>query len=70
MTTDSEIVTTEILRHRNKGQFLQHTQYYQRRVTIPLDQPRKQVDYSPIRSGLRKRKRVESPVQAEPQVRY
>jgi hypothetical protein len=37
-------------------------------VSIPLDAPRKQVDYSPIRSGLRKRRRVESPVQAEPRV--
>ena len=26
------------------------------------------VDYSPIRSGLRKRKRAESPVHAEPRV--
>ena len=68
ITTDNEIVTTEILKHRNKGRFLEQTQYFQRRVSIPLDQPRKQVDYSPIRSGLRKRKRVESPVQAEPQV--
>ena len=68
VTTDSEIVTTEILKHRNRGRFLEQTQYFQRRVSIPLDAPRKQVDYSPIRSGLRKRKRVESPVQAEPQV--
>ena len=67
-TTDTEIVTTELLKHRNIGRYLEKTQYFQRRVTIPLDAPRKQVDYSPIRSGLRKRKRAESPVQAEPQV--
>jgi hypothetical protein len=68
ITTDTEIVTTEILKHRNIGRYLELTQYFQRRVCIPLDAPRKQVDYSPIRSGLRKRKRAESPVQAEPQV--
>ena len=68
VTNEAEIVTSEILKHRNIGRFLELTQYFQRRVSIPLDAPRKQVDYSPIRSGLRKRKRVESPVQAEPQV--
>ena len=50
VTTDSEIVTTEILKHRNIGRYLENTQYWQRKVSIPLDAPRKQVDYSPIRS--------------------
>ena len=68
VTTDDEIVTTEILKHRNVGRYLEQTQYYQRKISIPLDQPRKQVDYSPIRSGLRKRKRAESPVSADPRV--
>jgi len=67
-TTESEIITTEILKHRNVGLFLERTQYFQRRISIPLDVPKKQVDYSPIRSGLRKRKRAESPVHAEPRV--
>jgi len=68
LTTDNEIVTTEILKHRNIGRYLEMTQYWQRKISIPLDQPRKQVDYSPIRSGLRKRKRAESPVSADPRV--
>ena len=68
VTTDHEIVTTEILKHRSVGRYLEQTQYFQRKISIPLDQPRKQVDYSPIRSGLRKRKRPESPVNADPRV--
>merc|ERR1719187_1465292 len=68
VTTDHEIVTSEILKHRNQGRYLENTQYFQRKISIPLDQPRKQVDYSPIRSGLRKRKRAESPVSADPRV--
>ena len=68
VTTDSEIVTTEILKHRNIGRYMETTQYWQRKISIPLDAPRKQVDYSPIRSGLRKRKRAESPVSADPRV--
>merc|ERR1719381_189181 len=68
VTTDHEIVTSEILKHRNQGRYLENTQYFQRKISIPLDAPRKQVDYSPIRSGLRKRKRAESPVSADPRV--
>ena len=68
VTTDNEIVTTEILKHRNVGRYMETTQYWQRKISIPLDAPRKQVDYSPIRSGLRKRKRAESPVSADPRV--
>merc|ERR1719234_1952998 len=68
VTTDHEIVTSEILKQRNQGRYLENTQYFQRKISIPLDQPRKQVDYSPIRSGLRKRKRAESPVNADPRV--
>ena len=62
------MVTTEILKHRNIGRYMETTQYWQRKISIPLDAPRKQVDYSPIRSGLRKRKRAESPVSADPRV--
>ena len=68
VTTDTEIVTTEIRKHRNIGRYSEVTQYWQRKISIPLDAPRKQVDYSPIRSGLRKRKRAESPVSADPRV--
>merc|ERR1719220_2220337 len=68
VTTDTEIITTEIRKHRNIGRYSEITQYWQRKISIPLDAPRKQVDYSPIRSGLRKRKRAESPVSADPKV--
>ena len=68
VTTDTEIITTEIRKHRNIGRYSEITQYWQRKISIPLDAPRKQVDYSPIRSGLRKRKRAESPVSADPRV--
>ena len=37
VTTDNAITTTEILKHRNTGRFLENTQYFQRKVTIPLN---------------------------------
>lgn len=69
-TTDSAISTTEILRHRHVGRFLERTEYFQRKVTIPLDVPKtsRSEVVTPIRSGLRKRKRAESPQQCEPKV--
>ena len=70
VTSDSAICTTEILHHKNVGRFLEKTQYFQRKVTIPLDVPKLvKRDSTPIRSGLRKRKRETSPVQTEPQVK-
>ena len=68
VTSDSAITTTEIMKHKNSGRFLEKTQYFQRKVTIPLDVPKTRVEVTPIRSGLRKRKRAESPKQSEPQV--
>ena len=68
VTTDNAITTTEILKHRNTGRFLENTQYFQRKVTIPLNVPSRPRPTSPIRSGLRKRKRAESPTQSEPQL--
>ena len=68
VTTDNAITTTEILKHRNSGRFLENTQYFQRKVTIPLNVPSRPRPTSPIRSGLRKRKRAESPTQSEPQL--
>ena len=34
VTTDHEIVTTEILKHRNVGRYLHLTQYFQRQVLV------------------------------------
>ena len=71
VTSDSAICTTEILHHKNVGKFMENTQYFQRKVTIPLDVPKavSRRDSTPIRSGLRKRKRETSPVRTEPEVR-
>ena len=68
LTTDSEIVTTDILKHRHVGRFLEKTQYFQRRVVIPLDVPKTVREVAPSRSGLRKRKLVEAPKFSQPVV--
>lgn len=68
VTTETEIVTTELLKHRNVGPFMDITQYFRRRVVIPLELPKTVREVNPIRSGLRKRKRAESPQQTDPQV--
>uniref|UniRef100_A0A8D8MA99 Nucleosome-remodeling factor subunit NURF301 n=1 Tax=Cacopsylla melanoneura TaxID=428564 RepID=A0A8D8MA99_9HEMI len=68
-TTDTEIVTTELLKQRHVGQFMEVTQYLMRKVVIPLELPKQVREVpNPIRSGLRKRKREETPVITEPQV--
>lgn len=66
LTTDTEIVTTDVLRHRHIGRFLERTQYFQRRVVIPLDVPKTVREVAPSRSGLRKRKLVEAPRLSQP----
>lgn len=68
LTTDTEIVSLELLKHRNIGQFSERTQYLRRRVVIPLELPKTIREVTSIRSGLRKRKRAESPQNTEPQV--
>lgn len=68
VTTETEIVTTELLKHRNVGMFMELTQYFRRRVVIPLELPKTVREVTSIRSGLRKRKRAESPQQTDPQV--
>ena len=68
VTTETEIVTTELLKHRNVGMFMDLTQYFRRRVVIPLELPKTVREVTSIRSGLRKRKRAESPQQTDPQV--
>lgn len=65
-TTETEIITTDILKHRHVGRFLERTQYFQRRVVIPLDVPKTVREVTPSRSGLRKRKMVETPRLSQP----
>ncbi|KAK7791905.1 hypothetical protein R5R35_005426 [Gryllus longicercus] len=68
VTTETEIMSLEILKHRHIGQFLDRTQYLRRKVVIPLEVPKTVREVTSIRSGLRKRKRAESPQSTEPQV--
>ncbi|KAL1494312.1 hypothetical protein ABEB36_009929 [Hypothenemus hampei] len=68
ITTETEILSLELLRHRNVGQFLEKTQYLRRKVVIPLELPKTVREVTSIRSGLRKRKRPESPQSMDPQV--
>lgn len=68
LTTDTEIVSLELLKHRHIGQFSERTQYLRRKVVIPLELPKTIREVTSIRSGLRKRKRAESPQNTEPQV--
>ncbi|KAJ1519876.1 hypothetical protein ONE63_004117 [Megalurothrips usitatus] len=68
VTTDTEIMSMEILKHRHLGQFMDRTQYLMRKVVIPLELPKTVREVTSIRSGLRKRKLAESPQNTEPQV--
>lgn len=68
VTTESEIMSLEILKHRYAGIFNERMQYLRRKVVIPLELPKTVREVQSIRSGLRKRKRAESPQQTEPQV--
>lgn len=68
ITTENEIVNVEILKHRHLGKHLEKTQYLRRKVIIPLELPKTVREVTSIRSGLRKRKRAESPLHTEPQV--
>ncbi|EAT32755.1 AAEL015015-PA [Aedes aegypti] len=68
VTTESEIMSLEILKHRFAGIFHERMQYLRRKVVIPLELPKTVREVQSIRSGLRKRKRAESPQQTEPQV--
>lgn len=70
LTTDTEIVSLELLKHRHIGQFSERTQYLRRKVVIPLELPKTVREVTSIRSGLRKRKRAESPQNTEPQVKF
>ncbi|XP_030753207.1 nucleosome-remodeling factor subunit NURF301 isoform X3 [Sitophilus oryzae] len=68
ITTETEILSLELLKHRHMGQFLEKTQYMRRKVVIPLELPKTMREVTSIRSGLRKRKRPESPQSMDPQV--
>ncbi|XP_017842948.1 nucleosome-remodeling factor subunit NURF301 isoform X2 [Drosophila busckii] len=68
VTTENEIVTLELLKLRHAGRFGEKTSYLRRKVVIPLEMPKTIREVTSIRSGLRKRKRAESPQPTEPQI--
>ncbi|XP_075160179.1 nucleosome-remodeling factor subunit NURF301 E(bx) isoform X2 [Haematobia irritans] len=68
LNTETEIVTLELLKLKNFGRYGEKTQYLRRKVVIPLEMPKTIREVTSIRSGLRKRKRAESPQPTEPQV--
>ncbi|XP_002092980.3 nucleosome-remodeling factor subunit NURF301 isoform X2 [Drosophila yakuba] len=68
VTTDTEIVTLELLKLRHTGRYGEKTSYLRRKVVIPLEMPKTVREVTSIRSGLRKRKRAESPQPTEPQI--
>nr|XP_016933941.1 nucleosome-remodeling factor subunit NURF301 isoform X3 [Drosophila suzukii] len=68
VTTDTEIVTLELLKLRHAGRYGEKTSYLRRKVVIPLEMPKTIREVTSIRSGLRKRKRAESPQPTEPQI--
>ncbi|KAJ8928257.1 hypothetical protein NQ314_019208 [Rhamnusium bicolor] len=59
ITTETEILSLELLKHRHVGQFMEKTQYLRRKVVIPLELPK---------TVREKRKRPESPQSMDPQV--
>ncbi|XP_069982461.1 nucleosome-remodeling factor subunit NURF301 isoform X1 [Penaeus vannamei] len=68
ITTDMEIIQTEILKRKHSGRFLEKTEYLRRKVTIPFDVPKPVREFTPSqRSGLRKRRRAQSPVNKQPE---
>lgn len=40
ITTDAEIIQTEILKRKYSGRFNERTEYLRRKVTIPFDVPK------------------------------
>jgi len=68
ITTENEVITTEILKRREVPPFGIRSEYLIRRIIVPIELPsyRSREKSTPIRSGLRERKRAESPVQRGP----
>jgi hypothetical protein len=40
ITTDMEIITSEILNHKVIGRFLERVQYLRRKTVVPIDAPK------------------------------
>ncbi|UYV79250.1 BPTF [Cordylochernes scorpioides] len=69
VTTETEVLTTEILKRREVGPYKLRSEYLVRRITVPIDLPsRPREKITPQRSGLRERRRPESPLNKGPTV--
>ncbi|VDI43251.1 nucleosome-remodeling factor subunit BPTF [Mytilus galloprovincialis] len=69
VSTESEITTTELLKRRDVGPHMLRSEFLVRKIVVPLgitSQPKEK--YTPQRSGLRERKKAESPKHTEPSV--
>ncbi|CAG2105775.1 unnamed protein product [Medioppia subpectinata] len=69
VTTETEVQTSEILKRRELAPFGIRSEYLVRRIIVPIELPSKPREKStPIRSGLRERRRPESPQLRGPSV--
>ncbi|GFN96955.1 nucleosome-remodeling factor subunit bptf-like [Plakobranchus ocellatus] len=69
ISTETEITTTELLKRREVGSDVLRSEFLVRKIVVPLGVPEKpKEDYTPQRSGLRVRKKVEPSRQTEPSV--
>ncbi|XP_061191322.1 nucleosome-remodeling factor subunit BPTF-like isoform X2 [Saccostrea echinata] len=69
ISTETEITTKELLKRRDVGPHNLRSEFLVRKIVVPLGVPTQPKEkYTPQRSGLRERKRAESPKQTEPSV--
>ncbi|CAH1794354.1 unnamed protein product, partial [Owenia fusiformis] len=69
VTTENDITTKELLKRRDVGLFSLRSEYLVRKIVVPINMPEvKKEKYTPIRKGLRERKRPESPKMTEPSI--
>ncbi|XP_052262825.1 nucleosome-remodeling factor subunit BPTF-like isoform X2 [Dreissena polymorpha] len=69
ISTETEITTTELLKRKDLPPFGLRSEFLVRTIIVPLGVPEQPKEkYTPQRSGLRERKRPESPKLTEPSV--
>lgn len=69
LTSETEVTTCELLKRRDVGLFGLRSEYLVRRIIVPIDLPSKPREKTtPQRSGLRERRRPESPMTRGPSV--
>ncbi|KAI1286947.1 Nucleosome-remodeling factor subunit [Halotydeus destructor] len=70
ITNETEVITTELLKRRELAPFGIRSEYLVRRILVPIELPatKSREKATPIRSGLRERKRAESPQHRGPSV--